>query len=92
MAKRKHTPAAAAARPDPGPTTVAELSEILREFSVAISAIKVARQGLDSPSLDHAIIDQALELAIDSVDDAYDRLDAAIVRIARPESKEAPHG
>jgi hypothetical protein len=68
------------------------LSDILYRFSVAISAIKVAKEAFGSPRLDHSIIDQALTLAIDGIDDAYDLLDEAIVRLAQPEGVEVAHG
>jgi hypothetical protein len=65
------------------------LSDILYRFSVAISAIKVAKEALDSPRLDTAIVDQALTLAIDGIDDAYDMFDAAIVRTAHSKARKA---
>jgi hypothetical protein len=71
--------------------TISELSDILYRFSVAISAIRVAKEALGSPRLDHSIVDQALTLAIDGVDDAYDLFDAAIVRLGR-EGQEVVHG
>jgi hypothetical protein len=69
----------------------AELGDILHRFSIAISAIKVAKEALGSKSLDDSIIYDALTLAIDHIDEAYERLDAAILRIG-PKAQEVTHG
>ena len=55
------------------------LSDILYRFSVAISAIKVAAAAISHPRLDNAIVEQAFKVAIDSIDDAYDEFDGALV-------------
>jgi hypothetical protein len=70
----------------------ASLSDILYRFSVAISAIKVAKEALGSTRLDQSIVEQALTLAIDGIDDAYDLFDAAILRGGPAVGQEVAHG
>jgi hypothetical protein len=80
--------------PESPVTNTADLSNtfagVLYQFSCAISAVKVAKEGLDSKALHLAICDQAFTVAVDALNNAYNELDLAIMgishRAAEPQS------
>lgn len=86
MAERNHNLRVVSSDdPPPLPTVLEEFDKALYSLSGAISVVKTI-EAADS-SLDWAIRDQAMVVATEKLDDAYDRLDKALLRLGREGSQ-----
>jgi hypothetical protein len=88
VAKRNQTVRAVPAGQDSAPSIRSEFDEALYDLSCAISVVKTLNAALEGedPPLEWGIRDQTMIVAIEGLDAAYNKLDLAIVHLARQDA------